>query len=192
METDGGGWVVFQRRMDGTVDFYRNWTDYVKGFGDLNGEFWLGLNKIHRLTYANHFKRNMLRVDMEDFEGVKKHAVYDSFLIMGSSREYEMQVSGYIESPGSAGDSLGYHSGMNFTTNDHDNDENERYNCAKVHKGAWWYKLCHASNLNGRYLSGNHPNKTYADGINWNTWFSDGEKSRRYSLKTTEMKLRPN
>ena len=46
MDTPGGGWVVFQRRMDGTEDFYCNWTDYVKGSGDLNGEFWLGLSKI--------------------------------------------------------------------------------------------------------------------------------------------------
>ena len=73
METDGGGWVVFQRRMDGTVDFYHNWTDYVKGFGDLNGEFWLGLNKIHRLTAIKKHPNNItLRVDLEDFEGDKK------------------------------------------------------------------------------------------------------------------------
>ena len=52
MDTDGGGWVVFQRRMDGNEDVYCNWTDYVKGFGDLNGEFWLGLNKIATSTYC--------------------------------------------------------------------------------------------------------------------------------------------
>ena len=68
MDTDGGGWVVFQRRMDGTVDFYRNWADYLKGFGDLNGEFWLGLYKIHRLTQATN---TTLRIDLADFEGEK-------------------------------------------------------------------------------------------------------------------------
>ena len=74
MDTDSGGWVVFQRRMDGTVDFYRNWTDYVKGFGDLSGEFWLGLSKIHRLTGGANPKgavmqRLIMRVDLEDFDG---------------------------------------------------------------------------------------------------------------------------
>ena len=68
METDGGGWTVFQRRMDGTVDFYRNWSDYVKGFGTLDGEFWLGLSKINRLTNIN----SSLYVDLEDFDGNKK------------------------------------------------------------------------------------------------------------------------
>ena len=51
--SNGGGWTVFQRRMDGTVDFYLNWADYVKGFGDLNKEFWLGLDKINRLNYSS-------------------------------------------------------------------------------------------------------------------------------------------
>ena len=72
MSTNGGGWTVFQRRMDGSVDFYRNWTEYKTGFGDLNGEFWLGLDKISRLTKSG---QNVLRVDLEDFENETRYAV---------------------------------------------------------------------------------------------------------------------
>ena len=145
METDGGGWVVFQRRMDGTVDFYRNWTDYVKGFGDLNGEFWLRLNKIHRLTTAQSTGSTALRADMKDFNGIMRYAKYTTFRVLDSSRKYQLNIAGYS---GTAGDDLAYHNGMKFSTKDQDND---RYvqNCAVLYKGAWWYNNCHRSNLNG-------------------------------------------
>ena len=48
--TDGDGWTVLQRRMDGSVDFNRYWSAYENGFGNLNFEFWLGLSKIYQLT----------------------------------------------------------------------------------------------------------------------------------------------
>ena len=177
MESDGGGWGVFQRRMDGTENFYRGWADYVKGFGDLNGEFWLGLNKIHRLT--NLPTSTALRVDLEDFDGNKRYAKYSTFRVKDSSRKYELQVSSYS---GNAGDSFSYHNGMQFTTKDQDNDQSNS-NCATQYKGAWWYKACHLSNLNGYYLSGSHT--SYANGVNWYRW-----KRYNYSLKTTEMKIR--
>jgi len=176
MDTDGGGWMVFQRRMDGTVDFYRNWADYVKGFGDLNGEFWLGLNKIHRLTQATN---TTLRVDLADFEGEKRYAKYTTFKVLDSSRKYQLTIAGYS---GDAVDSLAAQNGMNFTTKDQDNDIYSQ-NCAIIYKGGWWYARCHSSNLNGQYLSGEHT--SYANGVNWNLW-----KGYYYSLKTTEMKLR--
>ena len=84
---------------------------------------------------------------------------------------------------GDAHNSLQSHNGMNFSTKDRDNDVSQR-NCAEEYKGAWWYDKCHRSNLNGRYLRGNHT--TYADGVNWSRW-----KGYRYSLKKTEMKIRP-
>ena len=67
METDGGGWTVLQRRQDGSEDFFRTWNDYTAGFGDLNGEFWLGLEAIHRLA-PMQFDRSVttLRVDLRD------------------------------------------------------------------------------------------------------------------------------
>ena len=45
-----GQWEVIQRRMDGSIDFYRSWASYVDGFGDPDGEYWLGLKNIHCLT----------------------------------------------------------------------------------------------------------------------------------------------
>ncbi|XP_052106205.1 fibrinogen-like protein A isoform X3 [Mytilus californianus] len=63
METDEGGWTVFQRRQDGKVDFYRGWTEYVKGFGDVKTEFWLGNDKLNDLTSKGNYE---LRVDLVD------------------------------------------------------------------------------------------------------------------------------
>ena len=87
MTTSGGGWTVFQRRLDGSVDFYRGWQDYKHGFGDLNGEFWLGLDKINRIASAS---RNKLRIDMEDTSGNTKYAEYDSFAIASEQQQYRL------------------------------------------------------------------------------------------------------
>ena len=92
MTTDGGGWTVFQRRHDGSVDFYRVWNDYKNGFGNMSGEFWLGLEKIERLTKDKDVNKE-LRVDLEDFEGEKKYAKYETFIVEGG--KYKLTVEGY-------------------------------------------------------------------------------------------------
>ena len=48
--TAGGGWTVVQEKMDGSVNSNSTQDDYKHGFGNLVGEFWLGLDKINRLT----------------------------------------------------------------------------------------------------------------------------------------------
>ena len=92
MTTSGGGWTIFQRRMDGSVDFYLGWKNYTEGFGDLNGEFWLGLDKINRLSKSG---QNVLRVDMEDFENETRHAEYRTFAVAGKADNYTLTVADY-------------------------------------------------------------------------------------------------
>ena len=171
METDGGGWTVFQRRMDGSVDFYLNWADYVHGFGNISEEHWLGLSKLHRL--ANGSVSTELRVDMTDQYDNDEYAKYSSFYIGGSSTDYTLHVSGFSGS--GVEDALAYHNGYKFTTKDNDNDLRSS-NCAVEYFGAWWYKSCHQSNLNGHY-GDTSSNKD----VRW-----------RYTrMRFTEMKVRP-
>ncbi|XP_022802814.1 ryncolin-2-like [Stylophora pistillata] len=156
-KTAGGGWTVFQKRVDGSVDFYRTWDDYKNGFGNLNGEFWLGLDKIHRLTTSDRYK---LRVDLEDTKGNTAYAEYSIFAITSERTKYQLSLGSYS---GTAGDSLALQRGYPFSTRDQDND-GWSSNCATEYKGAWWYKHCHSSNLNGLYHHGKH--SSHADGVN--------------------------
>ena len=175
MRTDGGGWTVFQRRQDGSVDFYRGWNDYKTGFGQLTAEFWLGNDKIRRLTAS---RRSSLRVELEDWSGGRAYAKYGKFRIGDEQAQYRLEVGSYS---GTAGDSLTYHNNMAFTTKDRDNDKGSGINCAVGQTGAWWYDFCHNSNLNGKYLG----DKSDSKGANWYRFRSS------VSLKFTEMKLRP-
>uniref|UniRef100_A0A1X7UEG4 Fibrinogen C-terminal domain-containing protein n=1 Tax=Amphimedon queenslandica TaxID=400682 RepID=A0A1X7UEG4_AMPQE len=178
METDGGGWTVFQRRQDGSVDFLRGWSEYEKGFGNLTGEHWLGLRNIHRLTPQGS---NYLRVDLGDFEGSRAYAKYNNFEILDSYTQYTLVIQGYT---GTAGDSLmSIHNMMKFTTKDKDNDKRGGSNCANDHPGAWWYNNCYSALLNAPY---SHSSSVSAwTGVIWNAF-----KGNSYSLKFTEMKVR--
>ena len=180
MDTDGGGWTVLQRRMDGSEDFYRYWADYNTGFGNLNREHWLGLSLIHRITQQT--SDNTLRVDLEDFDGDKRSAKYSTFNIDDQETNYLLSVSGYS---GDAGDSLSGHNGAPFTTRDRDNDQADGSNCAITYSGAWWYTACHASNLNGRYEAGT--STSYATGVAWYHF-----RGHYYSLRMSEIKVRRN
>ncbi|XP_062996557.1 veficolin-1-like isoform X2 [Elgaria multicarinata webbii] len=178
METDGGGWLVFQRRQDGSVNFYRGWESYKRGFGNQASDFWLGNDNIHLLTSSG---THQLRIDAEDFSSVKTFALYNDFKILSEKENYSLNLGSY--SSGDMGDSLSSHNQQPFSTLDKDHDKSAS-NCAEIYKGAWWYEDCHQSNLNGLYLKGEH--SSYANGINW----SSG-KGYNYSYKYVDMKIRP-
>ncbi|TRY59560.1 hypothetical protein DNTS_012249 [Danionella cerebrum] len=140
------------------------------------------LRQIHALSIQGNYE---LRIDLEDFENSTAFAQYGVFGVGLFSVDpeddgYPLTIADYS---GTAGDSLLKHNGMKFTTKDKDNDHSEN-NCASFYHGAWWYRNCHTSNLNGQYLGGQHT--SYADGIEWSSW-----TGWQYSLKFTEMKIRP-
>ncbi|KAI8747777.1 BgiBFREP12.9 [Biomphalaria glabrata] len=173
-KTDGGGWIILQRRINGNVDFYRGWKEYRDGFGDYNiGEFYLGNENIFNLTSTGKYD---LRIDLE-FNNTKYFEQYKNFKILSETEKYKLQIGKYS---GNAGDELSYHNNMFFTTFDRDNDVSRDLNCAVYSSGAWWYKGCHTSNLNGQWGS-----TSVYKGMNWS-------KLTGYynSVTFTEMKIR--
>ncbi|XP_023194531.1 microfibril-associated glycoprotein 4-like isoform X1 [Xiphophorus maculatus] len=179
MTSLGGQWTVFQRRMDGSVNFYRPWAYYKLGFGNVAGEYWLGLGTLSLLSQKKRFE---LLVIMEDFEGHTVYARYRWFGVGPESLGYPLRVSGFID--GGAGDSLSYHNGHKFSTFDIDLDS-YLLNCAKLFLGGFWYNNCHRTNPNGVYRWG--PDDTINSvGVEWSTW-----KGRNYSLKAISFMMRP-
>ncbi|XP_074786702.1 tenascin-X-like [Athene noctua] len=173
METDGGGWLVFQRRQDGGTDFWRGWDAYAHGFGNVTGEFWLGNEALHALTAGPPTE---LRVDLRTPQDAA-FARYRDFTVAGPEDHYRLRLGAYS---GTAGDALSYHAGSPFSTRDRDPRGRPRP-CAVAYTGAWWYHNCHYANLNGRYGTPHHH-----QGISWFPW-----KGFEFSIPFTEMKLRP-
>ncbi|XP_067940679.1 microfibril-associated glycoprotein 4-like isoform X2 [Watersipora subatra] len=163
------GWTIIQRRIDGSVDFYRGWREYVHGFGYLKSEYWIGLDSIYHLTQRNQ----KLSVYIQAHDGESRTANYSEFYIDDAEEEYKLHVAGYT---GNAGDSLIVpHNGKKFSTFDNDNDENDS-------EGAWWYKNCHFSNPNGNWVDGGIAE--HGTGIVWAKWKGFG-----YSFKVITLKL---
>ncbi|XP_037085728.1 techylectin-5B-like [Pollicipes pollicipes] len=187
METAGGGWTVFQRRGDDTeqLDFYRDWQSYRDGFGNVSGQFWLGNELLHRLTYG---EPQELRIELEDFDGDKRFARYASFIVDSEADQYRLHLGNFT---GDVGDSMAYASEQQFSTKDRDNDASAGIDCANHFFGGWWYNACHLANLNGIYLRestppANEDGVIVAIGMSWEGW-----RGHLYSLKRTEMKTRP-
>ena len=170
----GGGWLVVQRRKDGSVDFNRSWVDYEDGFGSLTGEFWYGLRPLHCLTNQGKWE---MRFDVTYSDGTKHYFSYPSFRVGPASSNYTLNVI----FKHTFTDPLSSHPlhGSSFTTKDKDNDTWNRGNCAVKNSGGWWYLHCSHIHINDQY--------NVSDGIRiynrgTNTW---------YSLIFTEMKIRP-
>ncbi|CAB1317263.1 unnamed protein product [Coregonus sp. 'balchen'] len=176
---DNGGWTVIQSRRDGSINFFRNWDAYKNGFGNIDGEYWLGLLGIYNLGKQGDYR---LLVELEDWVGKKVYAEYSSFHLEHENEGYRLRLGTY---QGNAGDSLSSHNGKQFTTLDRDKDAFSG-NCAHVHKGGWWYNSCGQANLNGVWYTGGVYRSKFKDGIFWADYGGGF-----YSMKGVRMMIRP-
>ncbi|XP_053572507.1 fibroleukin [Bombina bombina] len=191
MESMGGGWTVVQMRKDGSINFNRTWDEYKNGFGNLSGEFWLGNDKLHLLTKSSDM---ILRIEMEDFKGIREYAKYDQFYVANEYLKYRLSVSGYS---GTAGDALHFSKQYNhdqkfFTTPDKDNDRYPSGNCGAYYSSGWWFDACMSANLNGKYYEKDY--KGVRNGIFWGTWNGVADEqlqSYRQAFKNVKMMIRP-
>ncbi|XP_050085937.1 fibrinogen-like protein 1 [Anopheles aquasalis] len=176
-EAHNGGWMIIQHRKDGRLNFNRDWNDYENGFGQVDGEMWLGLKLIRQFTQQYHCE---LLVEMKDFKGNYKYAKYDSFAIGFDKQAYKLSTLG--KHSGTAADSLRGHVGIKFSTKDQDNDETILNHCAEDWEGGWWFNNCFQAFLNGLYTR----NTNDENGILW-----DGFSNNRTGLSHTRMMIRP-
>ena len=171
----GGGWLVVQRRQDGSVDFNRTWLEYEDGFGKLIGEFWYGLRALHCLTGQGGWE---MRMDIKLANGTNIFLQYEQFKVASAKDKYKLTVGGF---QGTTTDPMAYHNGMYFTTRDRDNDPWSGGNCAinnygyNKPTGGWWYNHCKHIQINALYK---HTNGILLNG----KW---------HSLPFIEMKIRP-
>nr|XP_043069221.1 microfibril-associated glycoprotein 4-like [Drosophila bipectinata] len=179
---NGSGWLVIQRRMDGSVDFHRSWTEYRDGFGYLRGEFFIGLEKLYQITQSGQYE---LLISLGEVDGSRYFVKYDNFKISSEKNSYTLEYIGN-PTPGGAEDSLKYHLNMKFSTYDRDNDLWDE-SCAMMCGGGWWFANCGYSSLNGRfYKDGKIKDNLY--GIYWGSW-QDWDYT--VSLTFVEMMIRP-
>ena len=169
----GGGWLVVQRRQDGSVDFNRTWLEYEDGFGNLIGELWYGLKALHCLTGQGDWE---MRMDIKLDNGTNIILQYEQFKVASAKDKYKLTVGGF---QGTTTDPMAYHNGMYFTTKDNDNDNNNG-NCALLNGpekpiGGWWYDNCWYIAPNSIY---NHRDRMYLN-------------SQWHALLYIEIKLRP-
>lgn len=179
-ENNGGGWTMIQRRQDGSTNFFKTWHNYKHGFGNLDNEYWLGLENIYWLTKQDSYK---LLILMDDWQGRQVSAEYDQFRVEPESDFYRLRLGQYS---GTAGDSLSWHNDKQFSTLDKDRDSYSG-NCAHFQKGGWWYNMCAHSNLNGVWYRGGHYRSRYQDGVYWAEF-----RGGAYSLKKVSMLVKPN
>ncbi|XP_056388878.1 angiopoietin-related protein 3 [Hyla sarda] len=176
--TTEAAWTVIQRRTDGAMDFNQTWEDYAKGFGDLRGEFWLGLQKIFSLSQQADY---ILHIELQDWKNNVRFVEY-LFTLGNQDSSYTLQLSQVL---GNIPSALPEYTPLPFSTGDH---HSQHLKCpAETSTGGWWKSSCGGTNLNAKYVkprSRVKGERRRGQGLSWKP-----EKGRMYSLRSTKMML---
>ena len=180
MTTDGGGWIVMQKRFDGSVDFNRDWKTYQSGFGDANGELWLGNEFIHQYTST---QQTEMYVEGKAFDGQIAVSRLSNAIVGSSVAKYPITFDSCLSTEVAWCTDFEIHNNTKYSTNDADNDNNAGMACAVIYPSGWWFRICFSVNLNGLY---SHTESiTGYMGIMWLSF-----RPPHQSLKETKMMLR--
>ncbi|XP_066482343.1 angiopoietin-related protein 3 [Tiliqua scincoides] len=173
-------WTVIQNRSDGSLDFNQTWDNYINGFGNLEGEFWLGLHKIYSIVDQADY---ILRIELEDWKANKRYIEY-TFVMGGPETDYAVRLS---KITGNISSALPEEKVVKFSTKDRDNTE-QRVSCPESDSGGWWYTACEETNLNGKYIKPSSKGKFEKKkrGLYWKP-----QKGRPYLLKSTKLMIQP-
>lgn len=165
-----GNWTTVQRRLDGTVDFNRTWDEYAQGFGQPNGEYWIGNKVLHDLSTQSCLQ---LRIEIQDIYDNYWFAEYATMRVASRDEGFRLDIGNYS---GNASDALDYQNHMEFSAIDVDRDISNTH-CAGNYEGGWWFSHCQHANLNGRYNLGL-------------TWF-DSSRNEWIAVKSSHMLVQP-
>jgi hypothetical protein len=148
-------WIVFQQRVDSTAFPRSTWVTSKVGFGSPAGLFWLGLEKVHKMTYSAPYK---LRMEFRILNGSWYSVEYDTFRVESELQNYRIHVRGYSGDFCDVMNIPSYvNNDMSFSTYDRENDLSSG-NCEQDGTwghGGWWHGACGYFHLNGNYY-GNH------------------------------------
>ncbi|KFW07476.1 Angiopoietin-related protein 3, partial [Fulmarus glacialis] len=176
----GNSWTVIQNRVDGSLDFNQTWDAYANGFGELNEEFWLGLNKTYSITKQGDY---VLRIELQDWKYNKRYIEY-AFSLGGPETDYTLQLS---RISGSIPNALPEQTELRFSTADRDVDIINDFNCPENYLGGWWHSECEETNLNGKYVTPRSRGRLdRRKGLYWKP-----KKGRYYLLKSTKIMIHP-
>ncbi|NWI12842.1 ANGL3 protein, partial [Crypturellus soui] len=176
----GTSWTVIQNRIDGSLDFNQTWDTYEHGFGDLKGEFWLGLNKTYAITSQGDY---ILRIELQDWKDTKRYVEY-AFSLGSPETNYTLRLS---RVSGNIPNALPEQTELRFSTADRDTGTATNFNCPENFLGGWWHSECEETNLNGKYVTPRSRGRLdRKKGLYWKP-----KKGRYYLLKSTKIMIHP-